>query len=73
MGGEGYDSMVRQTFKSENEAYKFYLGKTPGKSSRQTKMTRGTQTLSLGPSVHYESVRARKPPRSNTFIQFNNE
>ena len=34
MGGEGisidefmeYDSMVMQTFKSENEAYKFYLG-----------------------------------------------
>jgi len=34
MAGEGitidefmeYDSMVRQTFKSENEAYKFYLG-----------------------------------------------
>ena len=21
-----YDSMIRQTFKSENEAYKFYLG-----------------------------------------------
>ena len=74
MAGEGisidefmeYDSMVRQTFKSENEAYKFYLGyvKNKGFVTKVSMMTRGRKRKENNDEV------CAKKKRSLKFMHF---